>query len=104
MVRSLVQYVPFATVPEGVSPAAVSVSPQAKKAKRPVQMACTKTATLWVTEAGSTFYEGVATTLGGASAVEALPFPPADGIVVKHVAAHRFAQRVVCIEARLSLS
>ena len=62
-----------------------------------MQMACTKSATLWLTESGSTFYEGVAATIGGSSTVEAAPFPPTEGTVVKAIAAHNSAAHVLFV-------
>jgi hypothetical protein len=56
---------------------------QAKKPRRQVAMACTKNATLWLTETGATFIEGVGATLGAESTVDAVPYVPAAGMKIK---------------------
>ena len=71
---------------------------QAKKARRPVHMAATKTAHLWLTETGETFYEGVAVTIGGGSVTDASPFPPTDGMAVKSIGAHASASHVAFLQ------
>jgi hypothetical protein len=60
-------------------------------------MAGTQSFSLWASESGATYFEGVTTDLGGGVSATGAPFTPADNIVTKAIAAHSTARHVLFV-------